>query len=91
MAGDKLEHASSFPGAFNMQVIHLKVQGQIESNGHLHIDVQTQLPAGEADVALTISSTGKPTSNGYHFSDLAGQLVWRGDAVAEQRGIRDEW
>jgi hypothetical protein len=27
----------------------------------------------------------------YDFSDLAGKLQWRGDAVAEQRRMRDEW
>lgn len=27
----------------------------------------------------------------YDFSDLVGRLEWQGDAVAEQRKIRDEW
>lgn len=27
----------------------------------------------------------------YRFSDIAGKLTWRGDAVAVQRAIRDEW
>ena len=27
----------------------------------------------------------------YDFSDLAGKLKWRGDAVKEQRALRDEW
>lgn len=27
----------------------------------------------------------------YDFSDLAGRLKWRGDALEEQRRIRDEW
>jgi hypothetical protein len=27
----------------------------------------------------------------YRFSDLAGKLEWEGDAVAQQRAIRDEW
>ena len=27
----------------------------------------------------------------YDFSDLAGKLQWRGDAVVEQRRMRDEW
>ena len=31
------------------------------------------------------------TPSGYDFSDLAGRLKWRGDAVAAQRAIRDEW
>ena len=25
------------------------------------------------------------------FSDLVGKLQWQGDAVAAQRGLRDEW
>ena len=27
----------------------------------------------------------------YRFSDLAGNLEWTGDAVAQQRALRDEW
>jgi hypothetical protein len=27
----------------------------------------------------------------YRFSDLAGKLKWKGNAVAQQRAIRDEW
>jgi hypothetical protein len=27
----------------------------------------------------------------YDFSDLVGRLSWRGDAVAVQRALRDEW
>jgi len=27
----------------------------------------------------------------YDFSRLAGKLGWRGDAVKEQRKLRDEW
>ncbi len=27
----------------------------------------------------------------YDFSDLTGQLEWKGDAIAEQRRLRNEW
>ena len=27
----------------------------------------------------------------YHFSDLCGIMHWKGDAVAAQRSLRDEW
>ncbi|MDX2285618.1 MAG: hypothetical protein NW241_15730 [Bacteroidia bacterium] len=30
-------------------------------------------------------------ASGYDFSDLAGQLQWQGDAVRQQRMMRDEW
>ncbi len=33
----------------------------------------------------------KAKSQKYNFSDIAGKLEWRGDAVEEQRKIRDEW
>lgn len=34
--------------------------------------------------------SSKSTTN-FSFSDLCGKLSWRGDAVAAQRNIRDEW
>ena len=27
----------------------------------------------------------------YDFSDLSGRLDWSGDAVSQQRALRDEW
>jgi len=33
----------------------------------------------------------RPSYGKYRFLDLAGKLEWQGDAVAEQRAIRDEW
>lgn len=32
--------------------------------------------------------TNKPK---YNFSDFYGKLQWKGDALAEQRKLRDEW
>ena len=34
---------------------------------------------------------GKEPKQRYDFSDLVGRLEWKGDAVAEQRRLRDEW
>lgn len=67
----------------------MKINGKIESDGHLHLDVDTNLPAGDADVVLVI----EPSGNGrqYDFSDLAGKMKWRGNAVAQQRELRNEW
>jgi hypothetical protein len=74
-----------------MPVIHLEVRGQIGADGHLHVDVPTSLPPGTADVAITIRAADSNGNGKYDFSDLVGRLEWRGDAVAEQRMIRDEW
>jgi len=37
------------------------------------------------------TSRRKKTLKNYQFSDLCGKLAWQGDAVAVQRGMRDEW
>ncbi|MBK8568433.1 MAG: hypothetical protein IPN76_35290 [Saprospiraceae bacterium] len=37
------------------------------------------------------TATQPPSPNRYDFSDLAGKLEWKGDAVAQQRLMRDEW
>lgn len=47
------------------------------------------------DYVKIVQAPAAPAKNGwqpkYDFSDLAGKLQWRGDAVAEQRRLRDEW
>ena len=43
-------------------------------------------------VRITLTDSQPVASpNRYDFSDLIGRLKWRGDAVAEQRAIRNEW
>jgi hypothetical protein len=50
-------------------------------------------PNLRAQLAQTLleSLDHPPSRKRYHFRDLAGQLTWNGDAVAEQRSLRDEW
>lgn len=43
------------------------------------------------DVEILAFPLGEPESKGYDFSDLSGKLEWHGDAVREQRILRDEW
>ena len=38
-----------------------------------------------------IDQNGRDADPKYDFSDLAGKLEWKGDAVTEQRRLRDEW
>ncbi len=33
----------------------------------------------------------QPKKRKYDFSDFYGKLQWQGDALAEQRKLRDEW
>lgn len=41
-------------------------------------------------IVLTVEDD-KEVKKKYDFSDLYGKLDWQGDAVAEQRKLRDEW
>lgn len=34
---------------------------------------------------------GQTTASQRTFVDLCGQLSWKGDAIATQRSLRDEW
>jgi hypothetical protein len=36
------------------------------------------------------TTTNKPKAS-YTFTDLCGTVNWKGDAVAAQRSLRDEW
>jgi hypothetical protein len=65
----------------------------IDSSGHLHLDIPTQLAPGAVNVVLVVSAISPVPSQkpNYDFSDLAGKLTWQGDAVAMQRMLRDEW
>ena len=73
-----------------MQVLTLT--GKIDCDGHLRLDVPTQLPAGDVELALVINPTSEEKPNKkYNFSDLAGKFTWQGDAVTVQRSLRDEW
>jgi len=70
----------------------LKVTGIIDSEGHLKLDIPTELPAGKVEVVLVINSIfpEKPTRQ-YDFSDLTGKLSLQGDPVAIQREMRNAW
>jgi hypothetical protein len=69
----------------------LKAKGEVGSDGRLRVDIPVELPEGVIELVLVLDST--PPSNGarYDFSEIAGRLQWSGDAVREQRILRDEW
>jgi hypothetical protein len=73
-----------------MQTVRLR--SKIEDDGHLKVNIPTTLPKGEVDVVIVlVPSLLEGSKKKYHFSDLAGRLQWNGDAVTEQRKLRDEW
>jgi len=75
----------------NMEVLQLTTT--VNDSGHLYLDIPTQLAPGQVHVVLVLNPVmaSKTLKSNYDFSDLAGQLTWRGDAVAMQRTLRDEW
>jgi len=70
----------------------LSVRGVYE-NGEIKLKEKVT-PDRDIPVIVTfledINEIKEPVKK-YHFSDLAGKLEWDGDAVAQQRAIRDEW
>ncbi|KYC35619.1 hypothetical protein WA1_07320 [Scytonema hofmannii PCC 7110] len=74
-----------------MQVLTLT--DKIDSDGHLRLDVPTEFPEGNVEIALVINPNiqRKSEPKKYDFSDLAGKLTWQGNAVTNQRSLRDEW
>lgn len=69
----------------------LKVKSRIDDDGHLRLDVPTGLPTGDVELVLVIESAKTTSGAPYDLTDLAGKLEWTGDAVQEQRKLRDEW
>ena len=74
-----------------MEVLQLTTT--ISESGHLCLDIPTQLAPGQVNIVLVLNPvvTPQPQKPNYDFSDLAGRLIWQGDAVTTQRVLRDEW
>ncbi len=73
-----------------MQTVRLR--SKIEKDGYLKVNIPTTLPKGDVDVVIVlVPSSEERSKKKYRFSDLAGKLQWDGDAVAQQRKLRDEW
>ncbi|MDU0459431.1 MAG: hypothetical protein RW306_11965 [Geobacteraceae bacterium] len=58
----------------------------------------SQLPAPQrrevrdfVQFLLARQAEARKSEVSYRFSDLCGTLNWKGDAVATQRSLRDEW
>lgn len=71
-----------------MKIHRLKIK--TGADGYIHLDVPTDVIEHEVEVVVVISEVAeKAFTKG--FSDLVGKLKWQGDAVMEQRRLRDEW
>ena len=72
-----------------MQVV--KTKGEVGSDGRLRLDVPVELPAGTVELVLVVGSSPQPDGSKYNFTGVVGRLEWQGDALKEQRKLRDEW
>jgi hypothetical protein len=72
-----------------MQVV--KTKGEVGADGRLRLDVPVELPAGAVELVLVVGTAPQPNGQKYDFSDVVGKLEWQGDALDEQRKLRDEW
>jgi tRNA(fMet)-specific endonuclease VapC len=70
--------------------MYTTIEADIE-NGQVKGPEADKLPA-HAHVLITLlrKADGEQTVK-YDFSEVAGKLKWTGDAVMEQRNLRDEW
>ncbi|MEL6353697.1 MAG: hypothetical protein AAFR58_18385 [Cyanobacteria bacterium J06627_28] len=71
----------------------VKLTAEIDESGRLNLSVPTQLAGTQVNVVIVMNPVEPATRSNleYDFSDLTGKLAWKGDAVAMQREIRDEW
>jgi hypothetical protein len=72
-----------------MQVV--KTKGEVGLDGRLRLDVPVELPAGAVELVLVVGGPSHPNGSKYDFADVVGKLEWQGDALEEQRKLRDEW
>jgi hypothetical protein len=72
-----------------MQVV--RTRGEVGSDGRLRLDVPVELPAGTVELVLVVGVSPQPNGSKYDFTSVVGRLQWQGDAVKEQRKLRDEW
>ena len=68
----------------------LQINTKTDRDGHLRLDMP--LARSATAISLIVVMDDKASSKGkYNCSDLVGKLKWKGDAVAEQRRLREEW
>ena len=57
----------------------------------LHIQLPNDFNFDEVEVLILPKESLEPAKAKFDFSDLAGQLEWKGNSLDEQQRLRDEW
>lgn len=63
-------------------------KGKIDKNGVLRVKHPDFILNKEVEVTITFE---EEKLNKYDFSDLAGKLSWKGNALTLQKTLRNEW
>ena len=71
----------------------MELSKKTDRRGYLRIRVPTRMPEQDMEVVMLIqpAPSKRPAHRKYDFSKVAGKLKWRGDALREQKRLRDEW
>ena len=69
----------------------LQISTRTDLDGHLRLDVPLDRAAADLNVIIVMHPSPASSKGQYDCSDLAGRLKWRGNAVKEQRTLRDQW
>ena len=68
----------------------LQINTRTDPDGHLRLDMPLARSATDLSVIIVMNNPS-PQRGRHDCSDLTGRLKWRGDAVGEQRRLRDQW
>jgi hypothetical protein len=68
----------------------LQIDTKTDRDGHLRLDLSLAHSVMDISVIVVMADISNPKGK-YDCSDLVGKLKWQGDAVKEQRSIREEW
>ena len=60
-------------------------------DGRLRLDIQTGVSARVVEIVVVINEPANSLRKKYDFRNVVGKLHWKGDALSEQRRLRDEW
>lgn len=68
----------------------IQINTTTDRDGHLRLDMPLAQSAMDIRVTIVMDDISRPKGK-YDCSDLVGKLKWQGNAVKEQRSIREEW
>ncbi len=60
------------------------------NDGQLHLNIPLKVTNATVEVTVVLNILPNKKPDYYDFTDLAGQLHWKGDALIEQRKIRND-